>query len=81
MGYCNPNNYNGSGYYLTITNRNFLFDTQVPLIDNLTPEVHQAPPDSKYGKTNLHDLKSSLIFKHTIVHPGGFGAHPQATDI
>ena len=68
---------------LAVSGRLPAHDTPVPFIDNFKPEASWAPPDSKYGKTNLHDLKSSFIFKkeitQTIVHPGGFGSHPQAT--
>ena len=40
------------------------YDTSVPLIYNLIPEASQVPSDSKYEKTNLHDLKSSLILHY-----------------
>ena len=67
---------------LAVSDRLPAHDTPVPLIDNFKPEASWAPPDSKYGKTNLQDLKSSLIFKkETIVHPGGLGSYPHATGI
>ena len=36
--------------HIAISDRIPAHDTRVPLIDNLTPEASQAPPDSKYGR-------------------------------
>ena len=53
----------------------------VPIIDQPTPEVSQAPPDSKYGKTNLPLLKNRLQHKkevtQTVFQTGGAGTHSQ----
>ena len=41
---------------IAVSDRLPAHDTPVPLINNFTPIASQAPPNSKYGKTNLHDL-------------------------
>ena len=55
----------------------------VPITDRPTPEVSQAPPDSKYGKTNLNVLKNRLQHKKevtiAVAQTGATGPHSQST--
>ena len=54
----------------------------VPITDQ-PPEASQAPPDSKYGKTNLNVLKNRLQHKkevtQTVFQTGGPAPHSQST--
>ena len=78
---------------LAVADSNAVLVAPVPLIDNPMPEASQAPPDSKYGRTNLNDLRSRFKLRKEVTQTfvqtgvgshsqaaGGVGSHPQATD-
>ena len=68
---------------LAVSDNNAVLTAAVPIIDQPTPETSQAPPDSKYGKTNLNVLKNRLQHKkevtQTMVQTGGAASRLQAT--
>ena len=43
-----------------------VFAAAVPITDQPIPETSQAPPDSKYGKTNLNFLKNRLQHRKEV---------------
>ena len=72
-----------SSNQLAVSGGDAVLIVAVPITDRPTPEASQAPPDSKYGKTNLNALKNRLQHKkevtQTVVQTGGPDPHLQAT--
>ena len=68
---------------LAVSDNNAVLTVAVPITDQPTPEASQAPPDSKYGKTNLNVLKNRLQHKkevtQTVVQTGAAGPRSQTT--
>ena len=68
---------------LAVSDSSPVLTVDVPIIDQPTPEVSQAPPDSKYGKTNLNVLKNRLQHTkkvtQTVFQTGGPAPHSQST--
>ena len=69
----------GTATNSAVSDNNAILPAAVPVIDQPTPERSQAPPDSKYGRTNLNYLKNKLQHKKEVtqiaaqaVSPGNY---------